>query len=55
MTHDKQCQLEVAELLIDKGADINARDNRGWTALKCANFYKCTEIAELLRTAGATE
>jgi ankyrin repeat protein len=37
--------------LIAAGADVNAQDNRGATALKCAHRHPA--IAALLRAAGA--
>jgi len=30
---------ELVDLLIDKGADVNARDYRGYTALMAAAYY----------------
>ncbi len=46
---------EVAELLITKGADINAKDDGGKTALSYAVEGGYTEIAEILRKHGAKE
>ena len=43
---------EIAELLIDKGADVNAKYD-GWTPLHDAASYGHKEIAELLITNGA--
>ncbi|MDR2978028.1 MAG: ankyrin repeat domain-containing protein [Rickettsiales bacterium] len=44
---------DVAELLIDKGADVNARDNIDWTPLHTAAFYDAKDVAELLIDKGA--
>jgi cytohesin len=44
---------EIAELLIAKGADVNARDWEGNTPLDRAIQGKQTEIADLLRKHGA--
>ncbi len=39
---------EVAELLITKGADVNAKSNTGWTPLHGAAWTGHKEIVELL-------
>ncbi|MCC6005912.1 MAG: ankyrin repeat domain-containing protein, partial [Thermofilum sp.] len=44
---------EVAELLIEKGAYVNARNNRGWTPLHIAAYWNYPELAELLIEKGA--
>jgi hypothetical protein len=46
-------RAEVAELLIDKGADVNAKDNGGRTPLIHAAHYGQKEVVELLITNGA--
>jgi ankyrin repeat protein len=46
-------QLEAAQLLIASGADVRAKDNRGWTALHYAAQDYQSEIAELLLENGA--
>ena len=43
---------EIVELLIAKGADVNARDNVGKTPIDWAIEYDETEIADLLRKHG---
>jgi len=43
----------VVELLIAKGADVNAKDGIGGTPLDVAIWIKETEIADLLRKHGA--
>jgi hypothetical protein len=44
---------EVAELLIAKGADVNAKDEGEWTPLHSAAYWGEKEIAELLIAKGA--
>ena len=43
---------EVAELLIAKGADVNAKDDGGGTPLDLAIKRNHTETADLLRKHG---
>ena len=45
--------LENVESLISSGADVNAVDYNGWTALLLASCYGNTEVAELLIANGA--
>lgn len=40
--------LEIVELLLSKGADINAQDKDGYTSLLCATMKGNEEIARLL-------
>jgi hypothetical protein len=42
----------VGELLLDHGADVNARDGRGMTPLAVAQQFKRTELELLLRSRG---
>ena len=44
---------EFARLLLEKGADINARTDKKVTALKMAKWKKSAEIVEMLKAAGA--
>lgn len=46
---------EIVELLIARGADVQARDKMGRTALTRATGNALPEIAALLRQAGARE
>ena len=43
---------EIAELLIEKGADVNAKNERSWTPLHIAARSGHEEIADLLRKHG---
>lgn len=45
--------LDVARVLISKGADVNAADFAGGSALLVATYYGHEAIAELLISAGA--
>jgi len=45
----------TVKLLLGRGADVSARDNRGKTALAMAVEGKHEETARLLRKAGAAE
>ncbi len=45
----------VAELLIAKGANVNAKDRGGWTPLHMAILYNRKAMAELLRQHGGHE
>jgi hypothetical protein len=46
-------QVEAAKLLIEKGANVNAKSNDGATALHGAAFFCQTEIVKLLLAKGA--
>jgi ankyrin repeat protein len=49
----KEGKLNEVELLLKEGADINAKDNAGWTALMYASANCHKDIVELLIKAGA--
>ena len=62
MKDDKECLLhhaafyghmEIAELLIEKGGDVKAKDMNGKTPLDEAIKRKHTETADILRQPGA--
>ena len=46
---------DVAKLLMMSGADVNAQDVRGWTALHIALFTGNEELSDALRVAGARD
>jgi ankyrin repeat protein len=46
---------DVAELLLAKGADVNAKDSYGGTPLKLADSNGHAGLAELLRQRGGHE
>ena len=46
---------EAVEMLIDSGADINAKDSKGISAMMWAEAKGHTEIVNLLREKGAQE
>jgi len=48
-------QKDVVELLIAKGADMNAKNNKGQAALSLAKEQGHEEIVELLRKHGARD
>jgi uncharacterized protein len=44
-------KVEIISLLISKGADVKAKDEKGFTALKYAEFSKATEAVSILKNA----
>ena len=40
--------LAVVKMLVERGADINAQDDKGWTALSESSYDGHTEVVELL-------
>lgn len=46
---------EIVKLLIEKGADLNAVNNSGQTALTIAIKYRQKKIAEMLKKIGGVE
>jgi ankyrin repeat protein len=48
-------KADVVEALVAAGANVNARSERGWTALKEAEFRQHSHLAKRLRDAGAID
>ena len=46
-------RIETAQFLIDNGANINAKDNYGWTSLMRACYNGHIETAQILIDNGA--
>lgn len=51
---DGSAHREIVRLLIAAGSDVDARDRDGLSALQLAERRGQTEVARLLRAAGAT-
>ena len=46
-------RIEMVKILLERGADPNATDMEGWTAIRYADAYGYDEIVKMLRNAGA--
>ncbi len=46
--------IEIARYLITEKADVNRRDQKGWTALMWASYYQKKELLMILLEAGAS-
>ena len=44
----KDGDLATCRALIEHGADVNAKDNDGWTPLHVGTYWEHLEICELL-------
>jgi ankyrin repeat protein len=44
--------LEVSKLLIEKGANVNAKDNEGENSFDLAIKYQKEEVADYLKSVG---
>ena len=51
----QQGRYEASKLLIEKKADMNRKDNYGWTPLYYASWYNKTDIVNLLLENGAID
>jgi len=49
----REGDLQMARVLIQNGANINAQDTRGWTPLHEACFWSQKELVKLLKESGA--
>jgi ankyrin repeat protein len=47
--------ISMAEFLVAKGADLNAKDKKGYTTLTIPKDYLCPKLTELLRQHGGHE
>ncbi len=46
---------KAVQLLLQAGADVNLKNQGGYTALMLAEFNEYQDVARLLRAAGAVE
>ncbi|CAN0141621.1 unnamed protein product, partial [Chrysoparadoxa australica] len=49
----KEGHLEIARLLVEKGAEVNAKGDAEWTPLHCSSFHGNLEVVQLLLNVGA--
>ncbi len=47
------CYNCLVEFLINKGADVNVKDNLGETPLALAKEYECNDVVDILVRNGA--
>ena len=55
MYTEKYNRIEIAKLLLEKGADVNVIDKNGLSALKWALYNGKIDMVKLLKQNGATE
>ena len=55
MVASQNGHVRVVQILLSAGADVNAKINNVWTALKSARKNGHVEIVRLLKAAGAEE
>jgi ankyrin repeat protein len=51
--YGSQNGARIAQILLDAGLDVNARDKRNWTPLHAASYYGRPKIAQVLLDRGA--
>ena len=52
-TRESDSLADVVEMLLDAGADVDAKDKKGWTALICAAHWDHLAAVKLLVEKGA--
>jgi ankyrin repeat protein len=45
--------LDVARMLVERGADVSARAKDGWTPLHCASYHRHVDVTRMLVEHGA--
>jgi ankyrin repeat protein len=53
LPEERATALETAKLLLERGTDVNAVGQYGWTALHAASYQGLTDVIELLVSKGA--